>query len=580
MGKGSGNCDRPSLSLDSSSQTVSNEPQEKKSSLSEKELKQDAASYYAGRGGTYDRDDLSANSGLGMDRPHADCIECKDPFGAHDTFHWTEGGPLHGWGEFNARGTCLFETSRINSEVAECVTCHTPIFAREVYQLTEKGPVHGSGRADSCLISDGDSPSEEESQPGQSTLSGFGKFIAGSARALSNGLNQSPPAKGNSFVNVHPKAVNQSLSQRQIVEDEASRKNGKKGTFKSDDKREGGLDRPWARCIECGEKIEPGAAYHWSDEGPIHGWANYNKGETCLFANPPSQKSSHSNQKNFVHCLECEKVIYVGEAYHKVEGGAIHGKGDYKTRQTCLVAHRANLTDALDWIGKEFYQGKISPQQMLEYMSQTAAEEKAVHERVTAGKEKVKQRKGSSSPSFSTQAGFPEGDDTGSFGNTRTPGTSSSQDGLSEEDDIDTRLDDLHDAMDALVDLDPHSTLDEFRLADPEQYVQWHDILEHYDGEKTASEIFEDIQDKALVLEGAMEGLGSASPALSRDEDGSLVIDPSLLDTNDPCYCGSGLRYGDCHELIDTDDEWEDYNGPQTVEEIWEAERAAVYLDD
>lgn len=153
--------------------------------------------------------------------------------------------------------------------------------------------------------------------------------------------------------------------------DDKKDKKDKKSDQDKSEQRISGWGKP-LHCAECNGPIYKNEKYHYTTPGAVHGDGDYNQLNTCWFAKGKTDKakggkadSSTSNgstvssaargsSKKYrltrsitdrdADCQDCGGPVNVGEIYHPVDGGIVHGAGVPGQRNTCF--HRNKNSSA------------------------------------------------------------------------------------------------------------------------------------------------------------------------------------------------------------------------------------------
>lgn len=134
------------------------------------------------------------------------------------------------------------------------------------------------------------------------------------------------------------------------------------------------IDRPREKCSECGLTFLKNDPFHYSKDGPIHGWGDFDEVATCRRLEQ-RKNSNKNNGSNWNRCLECGETVMNAEPSHSVKGGKIHGNGSWRDQGTCLIRHRVDLAKKLERVSEEFFQGKLSSDEVLAVIQETVEEE-------------------------------------------------------------------------------------------------------------------------------------------------------------------------------------------------------------
>lgn len=323
-------------------------------------------------------------------RPSSPCIECGKPFEPDHPFHYTPEGPVHGWGHYGQYETCklvkreqaVHNRDHLYSRFAKawakrqrgepltesdkriierrlslpfrpdspdsfprpkrhCIECGLPFKDDHAFHYTPDGPVHGWGSygvRGTCMLRKA-VWLQQKIQEGWQLTEG--------ERAVFE--------KANSFPKRPPFADR--------------------------------LERPKEHCIECNLSFLTGDAFHYTPDGPVHGWGHYGERGTCRLAGLSGTKQGtlfdsktsfssgtskikgsrfSSDSKHILTCAECGRTIYHDEPAHRLESGKwVHGYGGKQDSGTCLRAHRRRVEKHVSQIAEDFFAGKLSAEEVL-----------------------------------------------------------------------------------------------------------------------------------------------------------------------------------------------------------------------
>jgi hypothetical protein len=134
------------------------------------------------------------------------------------------------------------------------------------------------------------------------------------------------------------------------------------------------LTRPPDKCSECDLFFLANDAFHYSVIGPIHGWGEFEKTNTCRWLKQ-RKEDNIGGKSGWNRCLECSEIVIGSDPSHTVKGGKIHGNGSWKDHGTCLIRHRQDLAKKLGTVSEEFFEGNLSADEVLVIIEDTIEEE-------------------------------------------------------------------------------------------------------------------------------------------------------------------------------------------------------------